>query len=59
MSQKIDDLHQSILMPPSEAERAAVIKLKIDENIFNFLEYMENYPSPTQDFLRIIVGLKG
>jgi hypothetical protein len=46
-------------MPPSEAERAAVIKLKIDENIFNFLEYMENYPSPTQDFLRIIVGLKG
>jgi hypothetical protein len=46
-------------MTPSEAERAAVIKLKIDKNIFNFFEYMENYPSPTQDFLHIIVGLKG
>ena len=30
----------------------------IDKNLFDFLEYMDNYPVPSSDFLRIIIGLK-
>jgi hypothetical protein len=30
----------------------------IDKNLFDFLEYMDNYPVPSADFLRIIIGLQ-
>ena len=30
----------------------------IEKNIYDFLEYIVNFPSPTQDFHRIIISLK-
>jgi hypothetical protein len=54
---KIHDLHQALLFPQNEKERIDVIWQKIEENPFNFYEYMENYPPPHADFLQIIVGL--
>ena len=41
-----------------EEERASVILEAIDKNLFDFLEYMDNYPVPSADFLRIIIGLQ-
>jgi hypothetical protein len=38
-------------------ERKDVIWKKIEENPFNFYEYMESYNPPHADFLRIIVSL--
>jgi hypothetical protein len=45
-------------MPMTEEERVKFIKDSIESNIFLFLEYMESYQLPSNDFLRIIVGLK-
>jgi hypothetical protein len=51
-------LHQSILTQQTEEERAPVILDAIEKNLFDFLEYMDNYPVPSNDFLRIIIGLQ-
>ncbi len=56
-NQLIPDLHRALLTPQTEKERAALIKAKIDDNLFLFLDYMENYEPPFQDFLRIVVDL--
>ena len=45
-------------MPMTEEERQRLIKDTIDTNLFLFLEYMEGYQSPSNDFLKIVVGLK-
>ena len=58
VNKKIDKLHQAILTQQTEEERAAVILEAIDKNLFDFLEYMDNYPVPSADFLRIIIGLQ-
>jgi len=58
VNKKIDKLHQSFLSQQTGDERAAVIVEAIDKNLFDFLEYMDNYPVPSSDFLRIIIGLK-
>jgi hypothetical protein len=58
VNKKIDKLHQAILSQQTEEERASVILQAIDKNLFDFLEYMDNYPAPSSDFLRIIIGLK-
>ncbi len=55
--QKTHDLHQVLLMPMERAERAELIKSTIDSNLFLFLEYMECYQMPSDDFLKIVVGL--
>jgi hypothetical protein len=55
--QKTYDLHQSLLAPMTEEERANLIKSTIASNIFLFLEYMETYQLPSNDFLKIVVGL--
>jgi hypothetical protein len=57
VSQKTHDLHQALLMPMTEDERAALIKDTIDRNLFLFLEYMESFQMPSGDFLRIVVNL--
>jgi hypothetical protein len=44
-------------MPMQEEERAREIKSVIDTNLFLFLEYMEAYQPPFNDFLKIVVGL--
>jgi hypothetical protein len=49
--QKTHDLHQALLMPMERAERAELIKSTIDSNLFLFLEYMECYQMPSDDFL--------
>jgi hypothetical protein len=59
VSEKTFDLHQALLMPMCETERENLIKDTIDTNLYLFLEYMENYQSPWNGFLDIIVGLKG
>lgn len=41
----------------SVEDRRKLIKEKIDTNIFLFLEYMEGYQLPSNDFLEIVVGL--
>ena len=46
-------------MPMSVEDRRKLIKEKIDTNIFLFLEYMEGYQLPSNDFLEIVVGLQG
>ncbi len=58
VNRKIDKLHQAILIQQTEDERASVILEAIDKNLFDFLEYMDNYPAPSHDFLRIIIGLR-
>jgi len=58
VNRKIDKLHQAILIQQTEEERASVILEAIDKNLFDFLEYMDNYPAPSHDFLRIIIGLR-
>ena len=58
VNKKIDKLHQAILAQQTENERASVILEAIDKNLFDFLEYMDNYPVPSHDFLRIIIGLQ-
>ncbi len=58
VNQKLFDLHNAILLAQSADERASIIRDKIDENQFNFLEYMDNYPVPSPDFLRVIVALE-
>ena len=58
VSQKTYDLQQALLMPMTEEERKKLIKNTIDTNLFLFLEYMEGYQSPSNDFLRIVVGLQ-
>ncbi len=58
VNKKIDKLHQAILSQQTEEERASVILEAIDKNLFDFLEYMDNYPAPSPDFLRIIIGLQ-
>ena len=51
LNQKTYDLHQSLLMPMMEDERVKLIKDSINSNIFLFLEYMESYMLPSNDFL--------
>ena len=58
VNRKIDKLHQAILIQQTEEDRASVILDAIDKNLFDFLEYMDNYPAPSHDFLRIIIGLR-
>jgi hypothetical protein len=58
LNQKTYDLHQSLLMPMTEDERIKLIKDSINSNIFLFLEYMESYMLPSNDFLRIVVSMK-
>ncbi len=45
-------------MPMNEDERVKLIQSTIDNNLYLFLEYMESYQLPSNDFLKIIVGLK-
>jgi hypothetical protein len=45
-------------MPLAEDDRVKFIKESIESNIFLFLEYMETYQLPSNDFLKIVVGLK-
>ena len=45
-------------MPMEEAERKSLIKDSIDKNLYLFLEYMEGYPTPFNDFLKIVVSLQ-
>ncbi len=45
-------------MPMTEEERVSLIKNTIDSNLFLFIEYMEGYQLPSNDFLKIVVGLK-
>ena len=42
----------------NEEERSKFIKQTIENNLYLFLEYMESYQLPSNDFLKIIVGLK-
>ncbi len=58
VSQKTYELHQSLLMPMNEEERSRLIKSTIDNNLYLFLEYMESYQLPSNDFLKIIVALR-
>ena len=58
VNQKTYDLQQALLMPMTEEERKKLIRDTIDTNLFLFLEYMEGYQSPSNDFLRIVVGLQ-
>jgi hypothetical protein len=58
INEKTYQLHQALLMPMSEDERKRLIKETIDTNIFLFLEYMEGYQLPSNDFLEIVVGLQ-
>ena len=58
VNRKIDKLHQAILIQQTEEDRASVILDAIDKNLFDFLEYMDNYPAPSHDFLRNIIGLR-
>jgi hypothetical protein len=46
-------------MPIQEEERSRLIKSVIDTNLYLFLEYMEAYQPPFNDFLKIVVGLQG
>ena len=45
-NQLIPDLHRALLTPQTEKERAELIQQKIDDNLFLFLDYMENYEPP-------------
>ncbi len=45
-------------MQLNEDERTKLIKDTIDTNLFLFLEYMEEYQAPFNDFLKIVVGLQ-
>ncbi len=45
-------------MPMDESERRSLIKDSIDRNLYLFLEYMEGYPTPFNDFLKIVVSLQ-
>jgi hypothetical protein len=58
VSQKTFDLHQALLAPVTEEDRVKLIKSTIESNIFIFLEYMETYQLPSNDFLKIVVSLK-
>jgi hypothetical protein len=58
VSQKTYDLQQALLMQLNEDERKNLIKETIETNLFLFLEYMEEYQAPSNDFLRIVVGLQ-
>jgi hypothetical protein len=58
VNQKTYDLHQALLMPMGVEERVKFIKDSIEKNIFLFLEYMESYQLPSNDFLKVIVCLK-
>jgi hypothetical protein len=58
VNQKTYDLHQALLMPMTEEERATLVKATIDSNLFLFLEYMEGHQLPSNDFLKIVVTLK-
>ena len=58
LNKKTDDLQQALLMAISEEERSKLIKNTIDTNLFLFLQFMENYPSPSNDFLKIVVSLE-
>jgi hypothetical protein len=58
VSQKTYELHQSLLMPMNEEERSRLIKSTIENNLYLFLEYMESYQLPSNDFLKVIVALR-
>jgi hypothetical protein len=45
-------------MPMEEIERRKIIKDSIEKNLYLFLEYMEGYPTPFNDFLKIVVSLQ-
>jgi hypothetical protein len=59
INQKTYDLHQALLMPMTEEERLTLIKTTINSNLYLFLEYMESYQLPSNDFLKIVVALEG
>ena len=42
----------------SREDRGKLIADKIKSNLYLFLEYMERYQPPTNDFLQLIVELK-
>jgi hypothetical protein len=46
-------------MPMTEEERLMLIKTTINSNLYLFLEYMESYQLPSNDFLKIVVALEG
>jgi hypothetical protein len=58
LNKKTDDLQQALLMATNEEERTKLIKDTIRTNLFLFLQFMENYPSPSNDFLKIVVSLE-
>jgi hypothetical protein len=58
VGQKTYELHQSLLMPMNEEERSRLIKSTIENNLYLFLEYMESYQLPSNDFLKVIVALR-
>ena len=43
----------------TEEERLTLIKTTINSNLYLFLEYMESYQLPSNDFLKIVVALEG
>jgi hypothetical protein len=45
-------------MPMNEEERSRIIKSTIENNLYLFLEYMESYQLPSNDFLKVIVALR-
>ncbi len=45
-------------MPLNHEERVSLIRESIDQNLFLFLEYMEDGQMPFDDFLKIIIGLQ-
>ncbi len=57
LGQKTYELQQALLMPMEENERWSLIKDSIEKNLYLFLEYMEGYPTPFNDFLKIVVSL--
>ena len=45
-------------MPMNEEDRTKLIRSTIENNLYLFLEYMESYQLPSNDFLKVIVGLR-
>ena len=51
VAQKAYDIQQELLTPMSRDDRGKLIADKIKSNLYLFLEYMERYQPPTNDFL--------
>ena len=56
-NQLIPDLHRALLIPLTEKETASLIEAKINDNLYLFLEFMENYDPPFPNFLNMVVEL--